>query len=269
MPTNHKHTTATTAARKLDDILRWRLQAWQPPTPEPLRAIRYDKDSGGSITHPLPFPSDSVTTEGAAGVQTFHGIDTWIKLWGSALAWSLDLTPPKIDGPWLRKTLEENRELHPLPDPKAHKDDPETAAWAKNFLKDWDRFTKELNRLWWLTAKATGHAPLRRGLCPKCTQGWLQSESTPTGYTDQATCTNHQCGFTIDYTEAELGNGIRAALRAAHPDDATYLTLNQLRVVWPRIKESTLRWWVHQGHVRKHEGRYCLQDVNRRKHPTL
>ena len=265
--TKPKHMSADTAAAKFADILKWRLQ---PATPHPtLSAVRYDRDriTGTPSSTRLPFPIDTITADNptAAGVETTAGIHTWIELWGAWLTWALDLTPRKIDGAWLLSVLQDNPDLHPLPDPKAFADDEAMSAWATGFLIDWDRFTHELTRLWWKIGDTTGNTPLRRGLCPRCKTGYLHSEvDERKGFADEATCTNRKCGIQIDYHKEEVANSVRAALRGETVSEDTYLTLNEIRTIWPRIKESTLRWWVHQGHVRKQGGLYCLADINAR-----
>lgn len=267
--TKPKHMSADTAAQKFADILKWRLQ---PATPHPtLSAVRYDRDriTGTPGSARLPFPVDTISEDSpsAAGVETTAGINTWIELWGAWLTWALDLTPRRIDGAWLLSVLQDNKDLHPLPDPHAYDDDPEMHAWAELFLTDWDRFTHELTRLWWRIGDTTGNTPLRRGLCPRCKQGFLHSAATgKTGYSDSATCTN--CAVTIDYNQAETLNSYRAALRDENVSDTYHLTLGEIRRVWPGLKDATLFKWVQRGHVHTLPDttptRYRLQDVNTR-----
>lgn len=255
--------SATTAARKLKDINRWKLK---PFTPRPVvSGIAYDNDTArGDTTDSLPFPVDAVLTDRVAGVETMSGADQLIELWASWLAWALDTSAASMDGPWLVQQLEEHRDLHPLPDPKAFPDDPDMAAWAAGFLPEWDRFTTELVQLWWRLGNLTGNAPLRRSLCPKCKSGWLESLPDKDGYSDEATCTSRQCGATIDYNAAEYLASFRAVMRSEDVPQDRYLTLTEICTIWPRLPAGTLRRWVHEGHVHKHGGRYNLADVNTR-----
>lgn len=253
--------SASAAARKLSDILKWKLQ---PFTPHPtITAIRYDTDTNPTTDpQPLPFPIDAVETDRAHGVETPAGADQWIELWAAWLTWTLDTSAAKMDGPWLLQQLQEHPDLHPLPTPKAFPDDPDMQAWAEGFLPEWDKFTSELTQLWWRLGSLTGNAPLRRSLCPKCKQGWLQSNPTRTGFEDQATCTNHQCNATLDYDAEEYLNSFRAIMRTEDIPHDRYLTAEEIRVIWPKLKPSTLRSWARRDRVHKQEGRYRLADIN-------
>lgn len=251
---------ASAAAQRLKDINKWKLK---PFTPRPVvSAITYDGDGIPGTCDTLPFPVDAVLTDRVAGVETMNGADQLIELWASWLAWALDTSAAKMDGPWLVQQLEEHPDLHPLPDPKAFPDDPDMQAWAVGFLPEWDRFTTELVQLWWRLGNLTGNAPLRRSLCPKCKSGWLESKPTKTGYLDTATCSNRACAATIDYNHKEYLASFRAVMRDEDVPADRHLTLTEICTIWPRLKPATLRSWVHRNLVEKKNGRYKLADIN-------
>ena len=267
--TKPKHMSADTAAAKFADILKWRLQ---PATPHPtLSAVRYDRDriTGTPGSTRLPFPIDTITADNpsAAGVETTAGIHTWIELWGAWLTWALDLTPRKIDGAWLLSVLQDNPDLHPLPDPKAFADDEAMCAWAEGFLTDWDRFTHELTKLWWRVGDTTGNTPLRRGLCPKCLKGTMQQHPEhKTGYADDATCTN--CSTTIPADDLERSR--RQALRhitIADDNGETWVYGKQaIEIYGDALTWAHLRDWHKQGRLQrrgnKRNFQYPLSQIN-------
>lgn len=253
MGLNTRPMSASAAARKLEDILRWRLL---PTTPiEPISAIRYDKDPAPTATSRFPFPVDTVETDGARGVETTTGADTWIELWASWLSWATNTPTGKTDGAWLLKTLQESKALNPLPSGEE-----ET---TQAFLSEWDLFTQELSRLWWRLATLTGHAPKRRSLCPRCKTGWLQSAPGRDGYSDQAACTNPTCQTTLDYSDDEIRASQRAVLRDPNIDPNLFLTVEAVKTIWPQLKAATLRSWARRSRVTKQDGKYKLADINR------
>lgn len=122
--TDRKRMTASQAAHKLEDVLKGRLL---PATPvEPVSAIRYDKDPTPSSTETrFPFPVDTVEADGARGVETMAGADTWIELWATWLAWALDRPLGNAHGAWLLMTLQDDQALNPLPDDPDEDEDTE------------------------------------------------------------------------------------------------------------------------------------------------
>ena len=261
--TEKRHATASAAAALLEDILKWKLQ---PFTPHPVvSAVRYDKDTiPGSDPSLLPFPTDTVETDRAQGVETPRGVDTWIELWASWLAWTLDTSAKTMSGAWLLQQLQEHPDLHPLPTPSRYADHPDMDAWAEGFLTEWDKFTSELSQLWWRLGHLTGNAPLRRALCPKCKTGWLQSQPNKDGFEDEARCSNHTCAATIDYSAEEYLNSFRAVMRAEDIPADRYLPFADIQIIWPNLKKNTLFKWVQRGQVDKTTRGYRLAQINQR-----
>lgn len=256
------------AIRQLENVLKWKLQF--EPRYKTVQAIKYDEDTVtvSPVEQPLPFPSDSVETDGARGVETPRGVDTWLELWAATFAWLLDVSGPRMTGAWLLSLLRDHPDLNPLPTPTTYEDNPHMATWVEGLLHEWDKFTKELNLLHTQLADQTGHKPLRRGLCPKCKQGTLISPAGPHGYEDEATCTNKECNTIIDYSQEEVAASFRAAMRDPEVNATYHLTVDEIKIIWPRLNTSTLRKWVERGKVRKQNGRYNLADVNAIKTDT-
>ena len=243
--------TPTKAAARLEDILKWKLeiQAIEPSirsTPTDTDGIRTSRNER------LPFGlnPDTTASDGARGCTTSHGADTWLEMWAAWMSWLLDTPLTGNPGPWLYKQLTENHALNDVRD------------WEGKPRQEWELFTKELSRLHRRVANLTGHALKMRGICPTCREGALTSEPGPTGFDDKAQCTNPHCRTIINYAEVETLASFRSVL--TDPDlPETWVTLSQVRAVWPTLRENTLHKWVQRGHVTKQEGLYNLASINR------
>lgn len=250
--------TAPTAARKLEDILKWKNQLH--PTYQTVQAIRYDGDKiSGSSERGLEFGLDHVvdsTTTGGTDhpgeITTSEGADKWLRFWNPWMTYwaSLPNTYRQTPGPLFLQQLQENPVFRTI------------TSWDEDDQAAWEEFTTELHTVWARLRTLTGNKPLVRSLCPKCQKGNLQSPPGQNGYTDQATCSNRDCQTTIDYNTEEHTTSIRAAMRAQDIPPDRYLTIDQIKTIWPRTKTSTLRKRVERGTIRKKGHLYNLADIN-------
>lgn len=258
--------TPTVAAQKLADIRKWRNQPWTPRAT--LTSPRLDQTVRGAGTSSLPFPLDTVTTDGAHGIDTPAGVDQLQQLWANWLSWLLN-TPIKGDpGAWLYKQLEENQDLNGINQPP-HDPDPTSASdtvaytHALTNYTEWAKFERELNTCWWRVARATGNAPTNHGPCTYCGQGTMQTQPTNQGHTDNATCTH--CKQTINtHNDEETKAAFRSVLRQTNRED--WVTLTAAHAVWPALRKTTIIKWAQRGHIRKQDGLYHLGDINTRQH---
>lgn len=251
--------TGTRAASLLTDILRWRLQPWTPI--EQVSAIRYDRDlvQGGDEGH-LPFHMDQILStpwsDGGSGVRNIEDVDKALRFWNPWMSyWTGEQSVfRQSPGAFFLQQLQENPVFSNV---NGWDDDDQTA---------WDDFTEDLQAIHRTIARATGHAPRNRGLCPKCKTGNMLQQPGQHGFDEIAVCNNRECSATIDYSQEETSASIRAILRTATPD--TWLTLDQVRKVWPRLDRRKLHVWIGRGKVAKHQGRYNLADINECMMPT-
>lgn len=240
------------AASKIEDILAWKHQITVPTHSIRSAVTDQDRVSGGCVPG-LPFgigqQIDTVTEDRTRGIQTSHGVETMLELWAAWLAWELDQSydPRKVShGAWLLDKLQTERGL--------------------TTLDQWPLFADELRQAWARVRALSGHAPKTRALCPSCRVGVLQSPAHDRrGYDDTATCTNPNCHTTIDYGDVEIAASFRATLRDPNIPGDYYLSIDQVKTIWPGIKADTLSKWVRRGHVHKHGDRYRLADINTRK----
>ena len=244
--------TPTKAAALLEDILKWKLEI---QTLEPsIRSTPTDTDGiRTSRNERLPFGlnPDTTAADGPRGTTTYEGVDKWLRFWTPWFSyWAGEPSKFRLQpGPWMLKHLTENP-VFTAP-----------ADWDSEDQDAWNEYTSELKTMHHRLATLTGHKPLRRSLCPKCLTGNLQSPATRDGYTDTATCTNPDCKLVIDYSQDETAASIRAALRDPGLTD-TWVTIDELRAVWPNLRLSTLRSWVRRQQVRKQGDTYNLGDIN-------
>lgn len=264
--------TPVRAEQLLKEILAWRLQIVLPQpdirsTPTDTDGIRSSRSE--RLDFGLDQVIDTTASDGPRGTTTYEGVDKWLRFW---VPWMSYWTgQPAVfrrePGAWFLAQLQGSEALAAV------------AEWDEDDQTAWREFTSELTTMWWRVATLTGHAPLTRGLCPKCQTGKLLSYPRyKQGYDDKAQCS--KCGVTVDYTafhqpepltevEAEAieraQEQTRASFRAALRDPdltSTWLTHTQVQAVWPRLKLATLRSWVHRQQVRKKHGLYNLGDIN-------
>lgn len=242
------------AANKLKEIRAWKLQPWTPHSP--LKSAALDQTRRGTTGPRLPFPIDTVTTDGAQGIDTPNGVDALQELWAAWLSWLLNIGIKGDPGAWLLKQLEENRDLIGINIPPAEPAEQDTP------FTEWAKFARELNTCWWKVAHATGNAPTNHGTCTNCGQGQWQTTPTNQGHTDQATCTH--CQHQINTTnEEETNAAFRAILR--QPDRQDWITLTAAHAIWPNLRKATIIKWAQRGHIRKNAGLYHLGDINQRQ----
>ena len=244
--------TATKAAALLEDILKWKLEIvpLQPgirSTPTDTDGIRTSRSE--RLAFGLDQIIDTTSTDGAHGCTTSSGADTWLEMWAAWLSWILDTPLTGNPGPWLYKQLTENHALN------------DVREWEGKPRQEWKLFTKELKTLWWRVAHLSGQAPKTRGICPTCKTGTLRSHPGKTGYSDEATCSNPKCSTTVDYSHEETVASFRAVLRDPNLTN-TWVTIDELRAVWPTLRTATIRSWAHRQQVRKQGDTYNLGDVN-------
>lgn len=240
------------AANKIEDILAWKHQITIPAHSIRGAVLDQDRVAGGGEPD-LPFGLgqriDTVREDRAHGIQTSHGVEIMLELWGAWLAWELGQSydPKKVShGAWLLDKLQTERGL--------------------TDLDQWPLFADELKAAWARVRALSGHAPKTRALCPTCRDGVLQSPAHDRrGYDDEATCTNPNCHTTIDYSHMEIAASFRATLRDPNIPQEYYLTIDQIKTIWPTLKADTLSKWVQRGHVHKQDDRYRLADINTRK----
>lgn len=258
------HMTARRAAELLGDVLKWRLQI-RHPEPAP-KSVPTDRERiGGSGQEGLPFGLDQVidTTwgDGPQGTTTSAGVDKWLRFWLPWLEYwaGTPATNRMQPGAWWLNQLQENQRLASIDE------------WDADDQAAWDEHCSELRTMWWQIGHLTGHAPLTRGLCPKCKTGWLRSQYAAHkpdgsgGLQDQAQCTNPNCNTEIDYSREEITAQQRGLLRDPNIDGGYYLTISEIKTIWPRLRASTVRSWARRGHVCKQGDRYSLRDINQRK----
>lgn len=250
--------TGPRAANLLENILKWKLQL---TVPQPgVRSTPTDTDGiRTQNTDALPFGLDQVIDtswgDGPNGTTTEQGVDKWFRFWTPWFSyWAGEPAKFRMQpGPWMLKHLTENP-VFTAP-----------ADWDREDQDAWNEYTSELQTMHHRLATLTGHKPLRRSLCPKCLTGNLQSPATRDGYTDTATCTNPDCKLVIDYSQDETAASIRAALRDPNINKDAYLTIEEIKTIWPNQRAGTLRQWANRGRVRKQRGRYNLADINQQK----
>lgn len=253
------------AAALLADILKWRWQEWTPVTQ--VKAIRYDQDIvQGGDNHGLPFGLDQVidtaTGDGAQGVTTPEGIDAWLRFWNPRMCSWTNTAPTfrEQPGAFFLQQLQENPVFTTV-DYWGTDDNGNPDNYGQQCLNAWDEFCEELQTLHRKIARTTGNAPHKRGLCPKCKTGTMQQQPGPKGFNEVATCSNPTCSTTVDYSREETVASFRAVLRDPDLTD-TWLTVDELRAVWPNLRLSTLRSWVRRQQVRKQGDAYNLGDIN-------
>lgn len=258
------------AAKLLEDILRWRLQEWTPI--EQVSAIRYDQDvvQGHDDQISLPFGLDSVIdsvdSDGAVGVCDAESIDKALRFWTPWFSDWVDQPPIYRDQPgaWMLQQLQENPVFGNVDG--WHLDETgDTDQYGLQCQTAWDDYCEALKIIHHKVARATGNAPLNRGLCPKCKAGNMLSPALhKTGFAEDAICSNTTCATTIHYQPDEAPNSVRAALRDENVTDQTWLTLQQLRKIWPNLKKSTMTKWARDGHIRRNgHNQYNLHDTNK------
>lgn len=197
------HMDGPTAAKLLEDILRWRLMPWTPVTQ--IKAIRYDQDivQGNNDRVSLPFGLDSVIdsvdSDGAAGISDAESIDKALRFW---VPWFSDWVGQEPiyrpqPGAWMLQQLQENPVFTNVNGWHLNEDGTED-GYGLQCQTAWDDYCEELKIIHRKVARATGNAPLNRGLCPKCKQGNMQQWPLPKrGYNDEAVCSNAKCGNKI------------------------------------------------------------------------
>lgn len=257
-PLTDRHMSAGRAATLLADILKWRLQIPTPqvgPRSVPVDRERVTEDHHDALPFGLDQVIDTTWSEGPTGTTTSQGVDKWLRFWLPWLEYwaGVQATSRLEPGAWWLHQLDENPALRTVSD------------WDEDDLAAWDEHTSELRTMWWQTAKLTGHAPLDRGLCPKCKQGTLRSPATKAGFQDEATCSNPKCELTVDYDPEEARASARAALRDPDTCYDQWLTIEEVRAVWPSISYNTIKSWVRRRQVRKRGGKYALDDINARR----
>lgn len=255
---NH-HMDGPTAARLLSQILKWRCQPWTPTTQ--VKATRYDTDKiSQSAPTVLPFGLDTVIeaveSDGALGVTNYESVDKWLRFWNPWVSYWASL--PQIYREQPGATYCEALETNPV--------FTNVDNWDEDDQNAWDDFTSELKTVHTIVARATGHQPQTRGLCPICREGTLKQATGKNGFTDEAVCSNQQCGTSLNYAAGETAASIRATLRSTDIAENIFLPVSAIRTIWgSMVKSSTLRKWVQRDRVRKHGDLYNLADVNRAK----
>ncbi|MBN8883470.1 MAG: hypothetical protein J0H73_14290 [Salana multivorans] len=224
--------------------------------PEPARsiltAVAYDLAgvTAGSDPERLPFGLDAVTDDWfhhAAGIRTTHGavevLQEWVRAWGDAGAGT-----PAVAAPveYLRSRL----------------------VWAatnpdRSGFEDYRREVRTVRgRLQFLA----GLPVETGGRCITChTQAPLVREWTPSGLDDVARC--QVCGDTYDTTRLLLAQRQRVrGVPSTRPD--ALVTEPEARRIFVELGSSTIRLWIHRGHLeaagkRRGSATYRVGDIAR------
>lgn len=249
--------SATTAAKLLAEILKWRLQPWTPTSSITASRTDHDHVSGGG-THGLPFGLDATVdttwSDGPSGTTTPEGVDKWLRFWNPWMSYwaGIESVFRQTPGPIFLQQLQENPIFRNV------------SEWDQDDQTAWTDFTDELKAMHRLVARATGNQPKHRGICPECKQGTLRQAAGKHGYDDLAVCS--ACGMEIP--AVDIRSSSQHALRGFN-DTTKECWLSGPRII--KIYGGALTWahlrdWHKQGRLQRKGTRrnyqYSLAQVN-------
>lgn len=242
-------TTLNEARMELEDIARWAPLLPASWSSTPIRSARGADGTTHAHLSYAPLPG---------GME--HAIDTWDQ--NGAIGLHTQIGIRQALGPWadelrgLRDALVgTDPPLGPIHYLLAHLD------WARDHMAtaQWDFMCADIHgvhsRVQQLACPPVEHS----GTCPNCGTRleWVIGSK---GKINTPICPNHDCKVDM---RAGLIHAQRARLKRADPDtDApAYAPVSEIRRIWPRVKESTLRKWAQRGKIRKRGDWYCVTDI--------